>query len=105
MVKYLEGPDVADNTPLDASAIWLPVVGRALAYLCLQQAQRNEPKKFDTVLKQVKFLQALGLSRADAARAAGSSPASVQVMHSQAKNRKAKNGATKKKVRRNPQRR
>jgi|GEM_PF-6701798 hypothetical protein len=33
----------------------------------------GQPAKFDTVLKQVKFLQALGLSRDDAALVAGSS--------------------------------
>jgi hypothetical protein len=74
----------------DAQATWLPVIGKALAYLCLQEALRKDPKKYDTVLKQVKFLQALGLSRDDAAHAAGSSPASVQVMHSKAKTKKAK---------------
>ncbi len=80
---------------------WLPVIGKALAYLCLQEAQKKEPEKFDTVLKRVKFLQALGLSQGDAAHAAGSSAASVQVMHSQAKSRKGdKNGGTKKKSRR-----
>jgi hypothetical protein len=83
----------------DIQATWLPVIGKALAYLCLQEAQRKEPKKLDSVLKRVKFLQGLGLSRADAAGAAGSSPASVQVMHSQAKSRKPRNGAGKKKTR------
>ena len=74
----------------DAQATWLPVIGKTLAYLCLQEALRKDPKKYDTVLKRVNFLQVLGLSRDDAARAAGSSPESVQVMHSQAKTGKAK---------------
>jgi hypothetical protein len=52
----------------DAQATWLPVIGKALAYLCLQEALRKDPKKYDTVLKQVKFLQALGLSRRCRAR-------------------------------------
>lgn len=84
-----------------AEATWLPVIGKALAYLCLQEAQKKEPKKFDTVLKRVKFLQGLGLSQGDAAHAAGSSAASVQVLHSQAKSKKGgKNGSTKTKTRR-----
>jgi len=85
-----------DNVTTDASAAWLSVIGKALAYLCLQEAQRNEPEKFDSVLEKVKFLQSLGLSRDDAAHAAGSSPASVRVLHSRGKT-KAKNGSAKKK--------
>lgn len=89
--------DIALPDQDDTFAKWLPVVGRALAYLCLQEARRKEPDKFDTVLKQVKFLQALGLSRTDAAHAAGSSPASVQVMFSKAKTGNVKDGSAKKK--------
>lgn len=91
---------MADKEPESAAATWLPVIGKALAYLCLQEAQRKEPNKFDSVLKRVKFLQGLGLSRNDAAAAAGSSAASVQVMHSQVKSRKTKNDAPKNKIRR-----
>ena len=80
----------------ETEATWLPVIGKALANLCLQRAEEKEPQKFDSVLKKVKFLQGLGLSRAEAAKAAGSSAASVQVMHSQAKRRKTKDGAKKK---------
>jgi hypothetical protein len=89
---------MADQAPGDASAQWLPVIGKALSYLCLQEAQRREPEKFDTVLKQVKFLQGLGLSRKDAAEAAGSSAESVRVMHQRRKSKKAKNGTAKKKT-------
>ena len=89
---------MADKAPEDASASWLPVIGKALAYLCLQEAQRKDPNKFDTVLKQVKFLQGLGLSRKDAAEAAGSSEKSVSVMQSRRKSTRKKNGAAKKKA-------
>lgn len=89
---------MADNAHVDASAAWLPVIGKALAYLCLQEAQRKDPKNFDTVLKQVKFLQGLGLSRKDAAEAAGSTAESVRVMHSQRKSTRSKNGTAKKKT-------
>ena len=80
-----------DDDNIDASAAWLPVIGRALAYLCLQEAQRKEPDKFKNVLNKVKFLQALGLNRNDAAKAAGSSPASVAVLQHIGK-KKAKHG-------------
>ncbi|MPZ36929.1 MAG: hypothetical protein GEU95_02510 [Rhizobiales bacterium] len=85
-------------TEKDAStdADWLRVIGRALAYLCVQEAERREPKKFDTVLKKVKFLEGLGLSRSEAAGPAGSSADSVSVMHSRSKKAKAKHGKSKK---------
>jgi hypothetical protein len=89
---------MADDKPVDASATWLPVIGKALAYLCLQEAHRKEPNRFDTVLKQVKFLQGLGLSRNDAAEAAGSSADSVRVMHSRRESTKVKNAITQKKA-------
>ncbi len=90
---------MADNIPVDPSAAWLAVIGKALAYLCLQEAQRKEPEKFDSVLKKVKFLQTLGLSRDDAAHAVGSSPGSVRVLQHN-RRKKSKNGTTKTKGRR-----
>jgi hypothetical protein len=84
---------VADKK--DPEAIWLPVIGKALAYICLNHAIEKEPKKYRGVLAKVKFLQSLGISRDDAAHAIGSSPASVQVMISKTKGRKNRNGATK----------
>lgn len=84
------------NQDNDAQSTWLPVIAKALAYLCLQEAQRNEPEKFDSVLKRVEFLVGLGLSQDHAAHAAGSSAASVRVLRSITKARKSKNGTTKK---------
>lgn len=74
---------------------WLEVIGKALTYLCLQQAEVKEPAKFDTVLKKVQFLEALGMNQADAALVAGSSADSVAVLRRREK--KGKNGNTKKK--------
>jgi hypothetical protein len=76
----------------DEQARWLSVIGKALAYLCLQQAATKEPKKFDSVLKRVEFLEGLGLSRDHAAEAAGSSAASVRELHRLRKSGKAKHG-------------
>jgi hypothetical protein len=89
---------VADNETLHTWTEWLPVIGKALAYLCLQEGQRKDPTKLDTVLKQVEFLEGLGLSRKDAAETAGSSVESVRVMHHQRKSTRPKNGSAKKKA-------
>jgi hypothetical protein len=83
---------MADNK--DAHEIWLPVIGRALALLCLKQAQQVRPEDFLSVLEKVKFLTDLGLPEADAASGAGSNPKSVRVMKSQ---KKARGHARKKK--------
>jgi len=69
-----------------AEAVWLSVIGRTLAYLCMKEAERA--KKFDSVLERVDFLEALGLPPADAAKAAGSSKASVDELRRQQRNRK-----------------
>ncbi len=74
-----------------AEATWLPVIGNALAYLCLEKFAEKNPDKADSVLKKVKFLEGLGVPSKDAASAAGSSPESVRVMKAQG----AKRGARK----------
>lgn len=80
-----------------AEAIWLPVIGRTLAYLCMKDAERD--KKFESVLDRVDFLEALGLPLADAASAAGSSKASVDELRRQQRNKKADGKKTTKKKR------
>jgi hypothetical protein len=65
---------------------WLAVIGRALSYLCLEQARKESPKKFDTVQKKVDFLVDMGLPKDAAAYVAGSSPASVAELARRAKN-------------------
>jgi hypothetical protein len=88
---------MADNDQTtSAEATWLPVIGRTLAYLCMQEAERQ--KKFDSVLERVDFLESLGLPSPDAAKAAGSSKASVDELRRLQRNKKgAKNGKAKKK--------
>ena len=86
---------MADNEPAETAA-WLPVIGRALAYLCLNKAMEREPKKYEDVLAKVDFLRGIGLSEGDASKAAGSSIESVRVLRHL--RRKAKNGASKKKT-------
>ena len=82
-----------------AEVIWLPVIGKALAYLCMKAAEKEEG--FDGVLDRVEFLEGLGLPPVDAAVAAGSSKASVDELRRLQRNKKAaKYGKAKKKTRR-----
>jgi len=69
---------VAENDSI--LEIWLPVIGKALAYLCLEKYSERNPEKADSVLKKVKFLEGLGMPAKDAAGAAGSTAESVRVM-------------------------
>lgn len=69
---------------------WLSVIGKCLAYLCLEQARKEKPDDFDTLTKKVTFLKGMGLPQDAAAYAAGSNPASVSVQMSK---QKAKKGA------------
>jgi hypothetical protein len=59
---------------------WLPVIGNALAFLCLEKFSEKNPDKTDSVLKKVKFLKGLGVPDKDAAGAAGSTAESVRVL-------------------------
>ena len=80
------------------AAIWLPVIGRSLAYLCMKETETS--KAFNTLLERVDFLESLGLPLVDAAKAVGSSKASIDELRRQQRNRKT-NGkkAAKKKSR------
>jgi hypothetical protein len=62
--------------------VWLPVIGNALAFLCLEKFAERNPDKADSILKKVNFLEGLGVPSKDAAGAAGSTPESVRVMRS-----------------------
>lgn len=61
---------------------WLPVIGNALAFLCLDRYSEKNPDKANSVLKKVKFLEGLGVPSKDAATAAGSTAESVRVLKS-----------------------
>ncbi|HMJ27294.1 MAG TPA: hypothetical protein VK512_01090 [Xanthobacteraceae bacterium] len=87
---------MAEETP--DYVTWLPVIGRSLAYLCLGKATETDPDKYKDVLAKVDFLEGLGLPTKNAAEAAGSTAASVQVMRSRNKTRKA-NGQKSRKAR------
>lgn len=80
----------------DSESVWLPIIGKALCYMCMHAAQIENK----TVLQKVKFLENLGLSRAQAAQVAGSSAASVSELRRRANKRKPSRGKAKSKGRR-----
>jgi hypothetical protein len=80
-------------------AVWLPVIGRSLAYLCLAKAMESDgAEKYRSILAKTKFLEGLGLPEKDAAFASGSTAESVRV--AKYNKAKAKNGNAKKAKRR-----
>lgn len=74
---------------------WLAVIGRCLSYLCLEDAKKQAPAKFNTVKKKVDFLIEMGLPRNDAAYVVGSTPASVAELFRLESNKGAKRGGKK----------
>lgn len=69
---------MADTSP---ETVWLPVIAKALCFMCMHtQGMQNK-----AVLEKVKFLESLGLSRAQAAEVAGSTAASVAELKRRAK--------------------
>jgi hypothetical protein len=74
----------------DARDTWLPVIGSSLALLCLNQVEAQAPERVDSVVKKVLFLEGLGVPRAYAAAAVGSSAESVRVMIAQAGRKRGK---------------
>lgn len=64
--------------PQENDAPWLEVIGKALAYLCVQQVAQNDPKRVPDVVAKVKFLEGIGLPTADAAQLLGTTANSVK---------------------------
>lgn len=71
--------------------IWLPVIGRALAYLCLHNVGTDK----ETIADKAMFLEGLGLDRKDIADMLGTSHASVTELLRVAKNKSKKKGPKK----------
>jgi len=86
---------MAENDIADAK--WIAVIARGIAYLCLKEAEKNG--SFKGVLDRVDFMESLGLPLADAAKAVGSSKASVDELRRVARVKKSggKNGKSKSK--------
>ena len=74
--------------------VWLPVIGRSLAYLCMNSANLGDKR----LVEKAKFLEALGLDRRHVAAMLDTTPASITELYRQEKQKKAggrKNAATK----------
>lgn len=57
---------------------WLEVIGKALAYLCVQEIAKNDPKRVPDLPSKVKFLEGIGLPTKDAAELLGTTANSVR---------------------------
>lgn len=66
-------------------ADWAPVVGRALAFLCLHYAEMRSKK----LLAQEAFLARFGLPRSEAAKVLGTSESSLRELERQESQPKA----------------
>jgi len=77
-----------------ANSKWLPVIGRALAYLCM----KSESAEHNSLQQRAQFLEGLGLSRADAASMLNTTPASLTELHRQARQKRGKRGTAKAKT-------
>ncbi len=67
-----------------AQEVWLPIIGRALALLCLQARRVKD----ETLADKARLLESLGLPRKDVADMLGTSYGSISELLSQAKKRK-----------------
>ncbi len=72
---------------------WQAVIGRALAFLCLAQADLRDKG----LAEQTLFLEGLGLTRKEAAAMLGSTAASLTELISKSKKKKGGKGGAKKK--------
>ena len=64
---------------------WLSVIGRALAYLCVNHVAQNDPDRVGSLLDKVKFLEGIGVPKADAALILGTTSASIATLQSRKK--------------------
>lgn len=76
---------------------WLEVIGKALAFLCVQQAALNDPKRVADLPAKVKFLEDIGLNTKEAARLMGTTANSVKTNLRRRGRNGAKRGKAKKK--------
>ena len=96
MAVLSKGEIMAEGDEPKEYATWLPVIGKALAYLCLAKAMETEAgaEKYKSVPGEDEIPGGLGLPEKDAAFASGSTAESVRV--AKYNKSKAKNGTAKK---------
>lgn len=80
---------------ISGSELWLSVVGKCLALLCLEAKKSTDV----TLVDRARFLESLGIERKVAAEMLGTSSASITEMFRQAKKKKGvkANGSKKRK--------
>ncbi len=81
----------------ESESDWLEVVGKALAYLCVQQVALNDPARVPDVVAKVRFLEGIGLATADAAQLLGTTANSVKTNLRQREKRKGNRSGKKSK--------
>jgi hypothetical protein len=57
---------------------WFEVIGKALAFLCMQEAAKSDSKRFSDLPAKVRFLESIGLPTKDAAELLGTTANSVK---------------------------
>ena len=60
------------------NGIWFEVIGKALAYLCIQQISQNDPKRVADIPAKAKFLEDLGPPADHAAKLLGTTTNSIK---------------------------
>jgi hypothetical protein len=75
----------------EVERLWLPVIGRALAHICMSNADMGGK----TIAERAQFLKGLGLDVNNAAEMLGTSAASVNELLRRAKDKGKKGGAKK----------
>ena len=64
--------------PNELEPAWLSIIGKALAFLCVQEISRSDPKRVPDLVAKVKFLEGIGLPTRDAAALMGTTANSVK---------------------------
>lgn len=74
--------------PQENDGPWLEIIGKALAYLCVQHVAQNDPKRVPDIVAKVKFLEGIGVPTHDAAQLLGTTANSVKTNLRQRKRKK-----------------
>lgn len=77
----------------DDNKVWLAIIGRSLAFLCLTKADLRDKD----LATQGRFLESLGLSRKEAAALLGTSYASLAELLRPGRKKRSKRGRAKQK--------
>lgn len=84
--------------PNENDALWLQVIGKALAYLCVQEVAKNDPARVPDIPAKVEFLEGIGMSTNDAAKLLGTTANSVKTnLRARAKRKGGTSGKSRKK--------